>query len=266
MKRSVIILLLLVLSTTASFAQNMLKVSTSDKAVINVSVDGRYFNKSGTSVTVGDLPPGRHFLQIYTGIQDASGGLRQTMIYDGKVKIHPGMILLFVLDAQSDQPMIQEQDINSYVNNNPLPPYTPNSAAVNNTNVAPDNGSMGNNNGNNNNGNNNDDNSQVASPISAESVSTLTGDRMTEVKAQADAKKTDTDKMKVIKDELKNERISVDQIATMMAWLSFESTKLDFVEWAYNITADKENFGSLDNKFTFKNYQDDFRKFVTDKK
>jgi len=71
--------------------------------------------------------------------------------------------------------------------------------------------------------------------------------------------------MKVLKDALANETFVTYQVGNMMDWFSFESSKVDFAEWAYTKTVDKENFTDLENKLTYKNYRDDLDKFIKSK-
>ena len=70
--------------------------------------------------------------------------------------------------------------------------------------------------------------------------------------------------MNTLKDGLNGEKITTDQVSVMMDWFNFEATKVDFAKWAYPNTVDKENFISLENKFSYKNYQDDLDKFIKD--
>ena len=247
MKKFILILVLIACGYTGSFAQCMLKVSLTNKQVINVALDGKYFNKKGTSVTVGDLPSGNHYLQIYSLVQKRNGRAREEVIYEGKVSTNEGMITFFEYDFEKGG-TIQEQDINSYVNDHPLPPGAPTG-----------------NNGNVRDNNNNDNNTAVASQVAVQNIGTLTDSKTDQLKTQVDAKKTDSDKMKILKDALKNEKISTDQVANIMDWLNFESTKLEFAEWTYDLTVDRDNYNLLDAKFSYKNYQDEFDNFIKGK-
>ena len=177
MKKLLIFFVALATGITTSFAQSMLKVSMTDRSVINVSVDGRYFNKSGQSVTVGDLPSGKHYIQIFATSEDRRGRARQEIVYDGKVKTSQGLITVFVYDPNSGQADIQQQDMSTYV-----PPVDNN---------PPVNGNYSNN-GNYNN----------TSPAPLVAQSTLTNDKINAVKDKVAAKNGDTQKMNVLKDEL----------------------------------------------------------------
>ena len=234
MKKLLIFFVALATGITTSFAQSMLKVSMTDRSVINVSVDGRYFNKSGQSVTVGDLPSGKHYIQIFTTSEDRRGRARQEIVYDGKVKTSQGLITVFVYDPNSGQADIQQQDMSTYV------PPVDNNPAVN--------------------GNYSNNGSYNNAPVVPQS--SLTNDKINSVKDEVAAKNSDTQKMNVLKDELKGETYTTDQVSNIMGWFIFESSKVDFAEWAFPNTVDKGNFHNLDNQFQYKESQDNLDKFL----
>lgn len=255
------IVLLLAVGITSAEAQSMLRVHLTDNTPVNVAVDGRYFNKRGTGVTVGDLPPGRHLLQIYQATQDRRGRTFQDVIYEGKVKTYNGMISLFTYDPASNGIDIQQQDINTYSNN--LPPeaqgQNQNQRQYNNNGY---NGNQDNYAGN----NDNNDAAPDISPVSADKIGTLTDTKIDALKNKVAAKNTDTEKMKLLKDGLKDEKMTTNQVGVMIDWFGFESSKVDFAKWAYDNTVDNEYFSDLDAKFTYKNYQEDLDKFIQSKK
>ena len=259
MKNIFLISALLVIGITCASAQSMLKVRLADNSKLNVEVDGRYFNKTGTSVTVGDLPPGRHRFAIYTLVQDRRGRGRQESVYSGKVVTHGGYVTVFTYDPNTGETNVQELDINSYQQN--MPPQANGSGGYDQRNTPQVN------NNNNDYGNDNkyvNPSSPVASPVPADAIGTLTDDKINVLKTKVAAKKTDTEKMNVLKDDLKDEKITTDQVALIMDWFNFESTKVDFAKWAYANTVDKENFANLDSKLSYKNYEDDLNKFIQD--
>jgi hypothetical protein len=245
MKKFVIILIASCAGFLSSDAQSMLKVRMADNSAINVSVDGRYFNKRGTSVTVGDLPPGRHLLQIFAISQTRNGRGREQVIYEGKVKTHDGQVTIFQYDANSGDVQVDEAEMNQYLSEHPIPTQSQGSDNPQQGNTA-----------------DNANNNPGASPVP---TGTLDDTKTDKLKTDVAAKKTDTEKMKVLKDALGNETFTSYQVANMMDWFSFESTKVDFAEWAYSKTVDKENFTDLENKLTYKNYRDDLDKFIKSK-
>lgn len=255
MKSSFLILFSLIVLNTGAIAQSMLKVHLADNSQINVAVDGRYFNKTGTSVTVGDLPAGRHKLAIYTVVRTRYGRGREEMVYSGKVFTHEGNITIFSYDPYNHEKNEEEQDINSYTQNNPVPParkplhngadtYGNNPPQVNN-----------------NNNDYNNDNKYIPSPA-ASPTGTLTDVKIDQLKTRVMDKKTDTDRMKLMKDALGGETMTTSQVGNMMDWYNFEDSKVQFAKWAYPNIVDKENFGTLESKLSYQNYVDDLDKFI----
>jgi primosomal replication protein N len=62
---------------------------------------------------------------------------------------------------------------------------------------------------------------------------------------------TDTDKLKLMQQSLSDHTMQTTQIGEMLDWLTFEGSKLEFVQWAYSRTIDRNNYGQLKNKFSF---------------
>jgi len=244
MKTRILIGALLIAGSTVASAQSMLKVRLADNSVINIAVDDRYFNKKGTSVTMGDLPPGRHRLTIYTVVQARNGRGREQVVYSGKIETHNGNVTLFTYDADNQQTDIQEQDMNSFEQNNPP------------ANSAPGNLPQPGSNYNNNRG------QQFSQPARQLVNPTLTDVKIDQLKTRVMDKKTDTERMKLMKDALSSEKMTTGQVSAMMDWYNFEDSKVEFAKWAYPNTVDKENFTSLENKLTYKDYVDDLDNFI----
>jgi hypothetical protein len=263
MKKSVMVLLALSFSFSGAWAQSMLKVRLADSSQFNVSVDGRYFNRRGTSITVGDLPPGEHRLKIFQTQLDRWGRGHEAVVFEGRVKTHEGMATLFGYDIDRDQVTETEQDMSAF----PAPPPAhQNGQRFRDQNYDAGNygnGGNGSNNGysNNNYNNNGYGGSQQSSAPPAE-PSTVTDAKMDDLKTATAAKATDIEKTNLLKDELKNDKISTAQIGVIMDWFIFESSKVDFAKWAYPITVDKNAFPDLENKFQYKASQDDLDQFL----
>lgn len=279
MKKAIITLLLAGGGCATAEAQSAIKVRLTDERPINVAVDGRYFNKRGTSVTVGDIPAGYHSIRIFASRYTRWGGTSEEKIYEGRVTTHNGSITTFTLDARSGEVYLQDRDMDNmrpmppagqplangysgtynergdnnnnnqgqYNNNtyNTLPPADNNTAAPDNVN------------------DNQPPSSPVASPVSDDEIGTLTDSKLDKMKTKTAAKKTDTEKLKLVQDDLKKEKVSTNEIGVMMDWFSFESTKTEFAKWAYSIAVDKERYSELVGKLTYKQYQDELQQFIT---
>jgi hypothetical protein len=243
MKKSLLLFSIITLCCALDCAaQCMIKVRLTDNSPLNVAVDGRYFNKRGTSVTVGDLPPGKHFVQIYNMLPDARGRMREEIVYEGKIRTTSGIITTLEYDTYNRRASIQNQDIDAYMNARQAPE-----------------GNSGLSNPNDQYSGNNNSSGATQAPIAEGS---LTEVRIDQLKTVVDSKKTDTEKMAILKGELKNEQLTTAQVGMMMDWLGFDNSKLEFAEWAWAITNDQGAYSSLGAKFTFKNYEDDFNNFL----
>ena len=275
MKKLLAVLIFIGTGITGAMAQSYIKVNMTDGSPLNVSVDGRYFNKRGTSVTVGDLPPGKHFLQIYTMRSDRRGRGREDVIYEGKIKTFNGGVTLVSYDPNSGEVMTYQQDASTYSfpaqqaaqpqgdqqygNGGPQgnqPP--PGSGYRRNNRFQQDNGQYNNDNGQ----QYNNGNGQTASPVQTGS---LTEDKITQLKAKVQDAKTDVGITNLLKAALESEPMTTFQVSELMDLLSFESSKVDLAEWAYPKVTDKDFFGDLKNKLTYKNYQEDLDKFIKSK-
>ncbi len=273
MKKIFCLLIIAFSSIGFSFGQCALKISLADRSRITVAVDGRYFNKRGESITVGDLPPGRHYVKIFTIAQRRNGEEYQKMIFDGRVRTFNGRKTLFTYDAYSGNTSVADEEIgqpdlnrpvdnngsydqggntaNQYNNNNNNNTATP--VPDNNT-VAPD---------------NNVPSGPAASPVTKDEALNgwpVKASTLDKVKKKVAAKNTDTEKLSLTKEQLKKDRFTSAQVCSIMEWFSFESTKLEFAEWAFSHTSDKQNYTNVKEKLTYKSYREDLDKFLSGNK
>ena len=271
MKKIAFFVLALALSSSTVFGQSMLRISLSDRTLITVAVDGRYFNTRGQSVTVGDLPPGKHWVQIYVATEGRRN-VRENVVYEGKVKTYYGQTTLFTYDYNADNIAIAQQDMNAQqaqqnngYNNNP---------GYNNSNGY-DNGYNGSTQQNtqppaqDNTGYTDNSNQPAASPAAspvADDITTEGKAKLAKLQKKVAAKTTDTEKLKALQSALKAEMVNCAQVRYMMDWFNFESTKVEFAEWAYDHVTDPQNFATISDMFTYSNYKDELDNFVKSKK
>jgi len=242
-------------------AQSTLKVRLADNSPFNISVNGRYFNRQGTSITLGDLPPGRQHIKIHTIVHDRWGRGYDRVIYQGTVNTEYRMATHFVYDPYTRRITIKETPTDGgYVS-------------------APDEGNNDDRYRSDDRGNNNDDQGRrsnddavasnknssmpAASPVP---MGSFTDERSDKLKTKVDAKKTDTEKLALIKDELRKETLTTIQVGVMMDWFLFESTKVEFLKWAYNNTTDKDFYSDLAAKLNYKSSKDELSQFLKDRK
>ncbi len=255
--------------TVIGYAQSQLRVHLTDNSRINVSVNGRYFDRRGTTVTVGDLPPGRHYVKIFRTTYDQRGRYFDRLVYQGTVRTSNGMITNFMMNPltrrvsirtnpiemrpgyRSQQPPSQshyyydernkdEQQDMQPDNRNEAPVAEEQPAAAPLPEGVP-----------------------AASPVPEGSFS---DDEVAFAKKKVAARKTDTEKLKYLKDVLKKETVTTIQVGDMMDWFMFESSKLDFAKWAYHITTDQEFYPDLASKFRYNSSKEELESFLNSKK
>lgn len=266
-----------------AMAQSMLKVSLTDRRPISVSVDGRHFKRVGESVTVNDLPKGRHYVKVYVSETLNDGRQADGIIWEGSVKTYRGQLSLCMVDPRNREANITEQDMysaprdegqqyNNYNLNNYDNKPVEQDPTNNQQNYQPDNTQ------------NNQDNSvaplpdgaPVASPVSeyneeellkggkkADAIKTTKGSKKVEQeKKKINAKATDTDKLAAAKESFKSTTLTTTDVMAVMDCFAFENTRVEFAEWAYYKTSDKGNFKQVKQKLTMKEYREEIDKFL----
>ncbi len=271
MKRTASLILAVFAMYCQVSAQSVLRVRLADNTRFNVSVNGRYFDRKGTSITVGDLPAGNHYVKIFKVSYDRWGRVFDRTIFQGTVRTRNGMVSHMVYDpyakrmgvnlvpdsnVPASRPAFNDDQNRAKYNDVPEPSrmakqdrpvsaYEPEPAQV-----APER-------------NNPPSDQPPASPMAEGS---MTDSDVEALKGKVDGQKTDTEKLKLLKSELRKETITTFQLATMLDWLLFESTKVELAKWAYYITKDKDFFSDIFYKFGYQSSKDELKQFAEDKK
>lgn len=237
MKKLLYTLVFVLIAITSSFARyaerSVLEIRLSDHSPLLVSVDGRNFNKHGRTVTVGNLPKGWHELRVYEYLEYKKGGGRAKLLYTGRIRIDAGTVTECVVDVQTQRMRIKTMDLeDAYLD------YDEHDETDN-----PDNRRY-------------DDrrNSNI-----------LNNQDMQDLQARVEDRITDTERMKLMQSVLADRTYYSVQVRTMLNWLSFESTRLDFAKWSYTRVADKQDYWKLEDVFSFSSSKDEFNKHISQK-
>lgn len=236
MKR-ILSLLLLVLLSGNLFAQknnrSTLRIRLSDDTPLTVSVNGRYFQKTGRSITLGDLPKKRHNIKVYRfrAYQDGNGG-KAELVYSGRIKVEPGTTYDCVVDVNARKFRMKPVGSLSAERNQ--------GSSVN-----------GRNNG-----------TDIALPPS-QTVNRSAA--ITQLKTNIDAKGEDAEKLKIANAYLNRQKVSVNEAKDIASWFYFDDTRLSFVKAAYGKVSDPNNFSQLGEVFTLDSSFKDFQKFLEQK-
>lgn len=233
MKR-ILLLTILLVSTISVFAQRgaapaTLRVRLSTNEMLSVSVDDRYYERRGRALTIGNVPMGRHYLKVYNLRVGRSGRGRANLVYSGYMDLKPGSMNNAVVDPFQRR-MTMRTTTNIYIRDR---------------NDVYENW---------------DD--QNYSRYDDDNNNELRNQEVAELDSRVHDRITDGDKLKMVQTALNGRTYYTDQLRTMVGWLSFESTKLDFLKAAYDNTIDKENYWKLEDVFSFSSSKDELNDFV----
>lgn len=246
--KKLFVLLMSLLVSVSGFSKNhtpsILKVRLADNAPITVAIDSRHYRKAGASLTIGDLPPGRHYLRIYRfyAYRDGDAG-KARLIYSANIKVPAGSIVTLVYDMGAHTISLGTE----YLDGN-----TGEEAYAEG-----------------NNGGFNDDTYKENRKPHTDDIynnGSLGKSDMNDLESKVEAKPGDLDKAKVLKTTLETRTYNTAQVRSMLGWLNFEDTKLDFAKWAYKNVSDKSNYRDLQSEFSQQESKDQFNAFIGSQK
>lgn len=115
MSRLVYTLLFVITVFSPAMAQysqrSVLEIRTTDHEPIVVSVDGRYYDRHGRTITIGNLPKGWRDLRVYEYLEYKKGGGRAKLLYTGRIRIDAGTVTHCVVDRQTGRMRIRTMDM-----------------------------------------------------------------------------------------------------------------------------------------------------------
>lgn len=238
--------LLLVFAGIALYAQggarSVLRFKLSDDSRLAVSIDNRYYDKQGRSITVGDLPAGRHYIKIYKYMpyNDARGG-KAREVYRGGIRISSGTITNFTYDMRDGKLYANTEFLDgSYRDDND---------------GRNDHDAYGR--------DRRDDHRRSDDMYYTRN---WTDDDMRDLKKRVEERITDSDKLKLIQSVLKDRRYTTEQMRSMINWLSFDDSKVNLAKWGYDFVSDRQNYWKLESEFTFSGSKDDFNTYINGRK
>jgi hypothetical protein len=215
--------------------RSVLRFRLSDNSRLAVSIDDRYYDKQGKSITIGDLPPGRHYIKIYKYVPYRDGGGRARELYRGGIKISSGTISSFTYDLNDGKLYANVEFIDGS--------YRDNDDAYNN--------------------NRNDDRRRDNNSFNPHKWNETD---MEDLKKRVDERITDGDKVKLMQNVLKNRNYTTEQMRVMLNWLSFDDSKVTLAKWGYDYVSNKENCWKLESEFTFSSSKEEFNNYISSKK
>jgi hypothetical protein len=105
-------LLLACIPPSFARAKNVLKVRADNDMPITVSINGRYYDKVARELTIGDLPAGRHQINIYEfkAYRDEQGG-KAKLLFSGSVRVKRNTITTCTVNPAGGEIYVQSTEI-----------------------------------------------------------------------------------------------------------------------------------------------------------
>lgn len=281
MKRFLLLSLSLMLLAGRLSAQNadriMLKLRLSDNAPLSVFLDGRHINKGTASLTLDGLRPGFHRIEVYN-----EGTRRPIRVFTGNIRLRRGMAYYGIVDVYNHGLRLSKRPVDDrYAYNNDGRGNSDYREERREDYPDRDNPDYNGNRGGNRNGADdevyNDRNSNAPAgsdgfgsfprgrnggPATAPVGNSFSSQDMSDLQSRVAARITDSDKKGLMQTSIEGRTVSTEQVRRMMGWLSFDDTKLELAKWAYDYTADKQNYWKLEDAFSFSATKEAFNKSI----
>lgn len=249
MKRILVLLLTLLLSVPAMHAQksnrSTMRIRLSDGGPLMVTINGRDFKKIGRSITIGDIPRKRQYIQVYRyrAYADGKGG-KAELAYSGNVKIEKGGTYDCIVDLGTRKFRLKE--VATLQPLPQMPAFDRNrSQPLNETSGVQDAGSA------------NDDVVLEMPPDRTVSA------RLQPLKTAMDKVEADSKKLAEAKKFINTNSVSSAEVKDIAGWIFFDDNRLLFIKAAYPKVSDRSNFVTVGEVFTLdqsKKAFDDFMK------
>ncbi len=246
MKKVLLTLVFILAVVPTLFAQDgrsIVRVRLSDNKPLMIAIDNKTYNDVSKVITVDNITAGRHKLKVF--VPGASGRGRKTLVYQGEFNVDVGTYSYIIVDRYKGKVRITS----GYRGN--LDKEVNNSGRRNEYDEDREDGYHDRDRYDRDNDRYDNDRSMFSSR-DMQTLEDRVQDRM-----------HNTDKVKLMKSVLNDRTYTTEQVRTMLEWLSFDDSKLDFATWAYNNVVDKKNYWKLEDTFSFSSTKDKFSDYIT---
>jgi hypothetical protein len=248
MKRILVMALALLLSVPALYAQksnrSVMRIRLSNGGPLVVTINGRDFKKIGRSITIGDIPRKRQYIQVYRyrAYADGQGG-KAELVYSGDVKIQKGGTYDCIVDLNTRKFRLKEVSTLQPLPQMP-PPAKGQMQPLNETADAqsPDN-----------------TNEEVVLDMPPDHT---VSPRLQTLKNAMEKVEADSKKLAEAKKFINSNSVTSAEVKTIAEWIFFDDNRLLFVKAAYARVSDKANFNSVGDVFTLEESKKAFDDFM----
>lgn len=241
MKNFVFLLLSFLSLASPAVAQRQrsaVRVQLSDGRPLTVVINGRDYERKGTSITIGDLPRGKHRIEVY-----AMRGRRlqnPERVYSGRIRVDEGTTTFMTIDATRHSARIQVRE--------GLGPWQEDNDDRYQSRR------------------DDDEDNFSRSGNSSGRVAWFSDADLEDLRQRTADRTTDADKLQLIRSAIAGRAYSTAQVRAMAGMLSFESTKLDLAKSAYAGVSDPKDYWKLEDIFTFDASKQELTAYINQRK
>ncbi|KAA5537392.1 DUF4476 domain-containing protein [Taibaiella lutea] len=250
MKRILMLIMALFFIVPALFAgaRSTIRIRLSDGSPLMVSINGRDFKKIGRTVTIGDIPGKRQYLQVYRYRMYADGkGGKAELAYSGNIKIEKGGTYDCIVDLRTQKLRMKEVASLQPIAN--TPPFNPNlSQPLDQTENQTDNQVQN---------ENTDNDTPLELPVTQE-----VNPGLSSLKKSMESVDADSKKLAIALAYTNKNTFNSQDVSNIASWIFFDDNRLKFVKQAYAKVSDKSNFAIVANVFTLDDSKKDFNSFL----
>lgn len=250
MKRILVLALALLLSIPAIYAQksnrSVMRIRLSDGSPMLVTINGRDFKKIGRSITIGDIPRKRQYIQVYRyrAYADGKGG-KAELAYSGNIKIQKGSTYDCIVDVGTRK--FRMKEVASLQTLPQMPAFDRNRSRTLED--------------------NDNTEAQPQETVSDDVVMDMPPDhtvsaRLQSLKNAMDKVEADSKKLTEAKKFINSNSVTSEEVKAIAGWIFFDDNRLLFVKAAYAKVSDKNNFATVGDVFTLDESQKAFDNFL----
>lgn len=240
-----IVLLSLAQMTLAQSRRSSLHIRLRNDKLLTVVLDGRHYKRFGRSITFGDVPAGNHEIKVYRFFPNddprySDSRPRAVLIYKGRMRIDPATTYFCTVDPQYKTMSIRESREAYYDDERTYkideqPEFDEDR---DNQSYARD---------------KDKDWDKDRQNRDNRDKNILSNDELYTLQAAVEERYGSDDKVRLIKNYLQDKKLTTEQVKTIIAWLSFESSKLEIAKYGYPRCTDPEKYLQVSSLLNFQN-------------
>ena len=207
------------MSLISTFAQqkkegSIMRFHSSDNCLLKLKIDNRFFNKIARTVTVAEIPEGKHIVQVYMAEPFSTRpGEKLTEIYNGTIRTYDAIQYNCTID-----PFINSMDVKEKEASEVFYSYS-------------------------------GQNAMNAEKQGNKNYALLSSSELNQIKLSINEQSADIEKLKKAQALSNFKQLNTVQVEEIIKLFLFESTRLDYIKSINSQIVDKENIKVLKSYF-----------------